>query len=95
MNERRLSALKEDWLAGNAVVAFVGVLLTAQSWNLSDGVYELPFNVIIPAFTTPYPSPLARSCSYHRSPSLWPPKCGHFDVVPFVPAGPSQCSWGC
>ena len=50
MNERRLSALKEDWLAGNAVVAFVGVLLTAQSWNLSDGVYELPFNVTIPAF---------------------------------------------
>ncbi len=43
-------ALKEDWLAGNAVVAFVGVLLTAQSWNLSDGVYELPFNVTIPAF---------------------------------------------
>ena len=50
MNERRLSALKEDWLAGNAVVAFVGVLLTAQSWNLSDGVYELPFNVTIPVF---------------------------------------------
>ena len=44
------SALKEDWLAGNAVVAFVGVLLTAQSWSLSDGVYELPFNVTIPAF---------------------------------------------
>ena len=44
------SVLKEDWLAGNAVVAFVGVLLTAQSWNLSDGVYELPFNVTIPAF---------------------------------------------
>ena len=50
MDERRLSALKEDWLAGNAVVAFVGVLLTAQSWNLSDGVYELPFNVTIPVF---------------------------------------------
>ena len=44
------STLKEDWLAGNAVVAFVGVLLTAQSWTLSDGVYELPFNVTIPAF---------------------------------------------
>lgn len=50
MNEQRLSSLKEDWLAGNAVVAFVGVLLTAQSWNLSNGVYELPFNVTIPAF---------------------------------------------
>ncbi len=37
-------------LAGNAVVAFVGVLLTAQSWSISDGVYELPFNVTIPAF---------------------------------------------
>ena len=50
MNERRLSALEEDWLAGNAVVAFVGALLIAQSWKLSDGVYELPFNVMIPAF---------------------------------------------
>ena len=50
LNERRHSALKEDWLAGNAVVAFVGVLLIAQSWNLSDGVYKLPFNVTIPAF---------------------------------------------
>ena len=48
MNERRLSFLKEDWLAGNAVVAFWGVLLTAQFWNLSYGVYELPFNVTIP-----------------------------------------------
>lgn len=43
-------ALTEDWLAGNAVVTFVGVLLTAQSSNLSDGVYELPLNVTIPAF---------------------------------------------
>ena len=50
MGERRLSSLEEDWLAGNAVVAFVGALLIAQSWNLSDGVYELPFNVTIPAF---------------------------------------------
>ena len=32
------------------MVAFVGVLLTAQSWNLSDGVYELPFNVTISVF---------------------------------------------
>ena len=48
MNERRLSFLKEDWLAGSAVVAFWGVLLTAQFWNLSEGVYELPFNVTIP-----------------------------------------------
>ena len=50
MNERRRSSLKEDWLAGNAVVAFVGVLLVAQSWKLSDGAYELPFNLTISAF---------------------------------------------
>ena len=50
MNERRLSALEEDWLAGNAVVAFVGALLMAQSWKPSGGVYELPFtNLTIPA----------------------------------------------
>ena len=50
MSERQLSDLKEDWLAGNAVVAFVGALLTAQSWILSDGFYELPFDLTIPAF---------------------------------------------
>ena len=42
--------MKEDWLASSAAVAFVGVLLMAQSWKLSNGVYELPFNVTIPAF---------------------------------------------
>ena len=50
MNERQLSSLKEDWLAGNAVVAFAGVLLIAQAWKLSDGVYDLPLNQSIPAF---------------------------------------------
>ena len=48
MNKRQLSAPKEDSLAGNAVVAFVGALLLAQSWRPSDGVYELPFNLTIP-----------------------------------------------
>ena len=39
MNERRLSAFEEDWLAGNAVVAFVGCatdgpVLEAIGWRL-------------------------------------------------------------
>ena len=51
MNKQRLSALEEDSLAGNAVVAFVGALLWAQSWKPSDGVYEFPFiRLTIPAF---------------------------------------------
>ena len=42
--------IPKDWLAGNAVVAFVGALLMAQSWKPSDGVYELPIiNLTIPA----------------------------------------------
>ncbi len=48
MNKRQLSALKEDWLAGNSVVAFVGALLMAQSWEPSRRAYELPFNLTIP-----------------------------------------------
>ena len=50
MTDAKLSDLKEGWLAGNAAVAFVGALLVAQSYNLSDGSYELPFNVTVPAF---------------------------------------------
>ena len=41
MNKKQLSALQEDWLAGNAVVAFVGALLTAQSWKLSKEGTEI------------------------------------------------------
>ena len=48
MNKGQLSALKEEWLASNAAVAFVGALLLAQSWKPSGGVYELPFNLTIP-----------------------------------------------
>lgn len=50
MTDARLPDLKEDWLAGNAAVAFVGVLLVAQSYVLSDGTYEFLFNVTVPAF---------------------------------------------
>ena len=50
MEKPKHSALEEDWLAGNAVAAFVGALLWAQSWKPSDGVYEFPFiNLTIPA----------------------------------------------
>ena len=43
--------LTEDWLAGNAVVAFVGALLMAQTLRPSDGDSELPFNA--PALASP------------------------------------------
>ena len=43
--------LTEDWLAGNAVVAFVGALLMAQTLRPSDGDPELPFNA--PALASP------------------------------------------
>ncbi len=39
------AGLQEDWLAGNAVVAFVGALLMAQRLQLSDSASGLAFNV--------------------------------------------------
>ena len=45
--------LKEDWLAGNAVVAFLGALMLAQTWRLQGGAHELPFNLTLPAFPDP------------------------------------------
>ena len=43
--------LKEDWLVGNAVVAFVGALLMAQAWRRPDGANELPLlHVTVPTF---------------------------------------------
>ena len=45
------NGLKEDWLAGNAVVAAVGGLLLAQHWERTYGAYELPLlNLTIPSF---------------------------------------------
>ena len=51
MKNRQLSRLKEDWLAGNSVVAFVGALILAQSTQQSDAAYQLPFNVTIPSLS--------------------------------------------
>ncbi len=43
--------IKEEWLVGNAVVAFSGALLMAQAWQPSDNSSELPiFNVTAPTF---------------------------------------------
>ena len=44
---------KEEWLAGGAVVAFLGALMLAQTWRPTDGQYELPFSVTIPALPNP------------------------------------------
>ena len=43
--------MTEDWLADNAVVAFVGALLMAQTLRPSDGDPELPFNA--PVLSSP------------------------------------------
>lgn len=37
--------MRGDWLAGNAVVVFVGALLMGQAWQPSDGTRTLPFNI--------------------------------------------------
>ena len=44
MNEPRRSALEEDWLAGNAVVAFVGAFLMARSG--SHRMASMSFRII-------------------------------------------------
>ena len=46
-----IEQIKEDWLVGNAVVAFVGALLMAQAWEPSDVKSVIPIiNVTVPAF---------------------------------------------
>ena len=52
MKETQLTRLREDWLAGNAVVTFIGALLIAWG-SQSDVTYKLPFNVTIPALPEP------------------------------------------
>ena len=37
-----------DWLAGNALVAFVGALMLAQSWQRADLSLGLPLNLTVP-----------------------------------------------
>ena len=41
--------IKEEWLLGNAVLAFVGALLMAQAWQPSEGPNEI-FNLVVPTF---------------------------------------------
>ena len=50
MDETRL---KKDWLAGNAVIAFLGALMLAQTWRPTGGVIQLPLNITVPAFPDP------------------------------------------
>ncbi len=42
--------MEKDWLAGNAVVAFVGALLLGQSWRMPEGPVKLPFIFAIPDY---------------------------------------------
>ena len=46
-----LERIKEEWLVGNSVVAFVGALLMAQAWEPSDVKNVIPIiNVTVPIF---------------------------------------------
>ena len=46
-----IEQIKEEWLVGNAVVAFVGALLMAQAWEPSDARSVIPIlNIAVPAF---------------------------------------------
>lgn len=53
MNKKRLLASEEDWLAGNAVVAFAGALLMVQSRKLPEDGTEI--SLIITKLTIPTP----------------------------------------
>ena len=53
MSEERIDIeqIKEEWLVGSSVVAFVGALLMAQAWEPSDARSVIPiFNITVPAF---------------------------------------------
>ena len=43
--------LRKDWLASNAVVAFVGAFLLAKSWQMSEGTVKLLFIFTVPNYT--------------------------------------------
>ncbi len=46
-----MERIKEEWLVGNAVVAFVGALLMAQAWEPSDVKNVIPIlDVSVPTF---------------------------------------------
>ena len=49
VNEAKIDVerIKEEWLLGNAVLAFVGALLMAQAWQPSDSPNEI-FNLVVP-----------------------------------------------
>ena len=51
MDKIDLNEMKEDWLAGNAVVAFVGALLLGQAWEVSEGTVQLFRILTVPSFT--------------------------------------------
>ena len=53
MSEAKIDVerIKEDWLVGNAVVAFVGALLMAQAWEPSNAKSVIPIlDVTVPTF---------------------------------------------
>ena len=53
MSEARIDIeqIEEEWLVGNAVVAFVGALLMAKAWEPSDVRNVIPIlNVTAPTF---------------------------------------------
>ena len=43
--------LRKDWLASNSLTAFVGALLLAQSWQMSEGSVKLLFMFTVPNYT--------------------------------------------
>ena len=43
--------LKEDWLFGNALIAFIGALLMGQVWETSDGTVKLLCFFDVPNYT--------------------------------------------
>ena len=51
MDKIDLNEMKEDWLAGNAVVAFVGALLLGQAWEVSEGTVQLFRILTVPSYT--------------------------------------------
>ena len=54
MSKIELAILRENWLAGNAVIAFVGALLLGQSWHIwgdAEGSVKLLYLVTVPDYT--------------------------------------------
>ena len=88
--------MEKDWLAGNAVVAFVGALLLGQSWRMPQGPAKLLFVFAIPDFTALLIIGLfVLSLAFALASLVAPLRRWALDAVPAFSPSPMDVDIGC